>query len=349
MPHRFASDGFDHPTVYCREMIALIAHAKQRVRKVPSKVVAELPAHDQRLMVSHDDLAVFDRPDEGRGFIANLRDVWAERALPDFEEALELAAKEEAGVSSRVAEILQTDRPVRGNLAIQPSVVLWTAVTRQAAAGVTAKSIDGKAIGSQPEYVHQLSNWTRNGLPPAPRLHRSDAWLRLPFGDRIEFEADTAQGEAFKLVNQALEIIGDWDCATLDEIYWLSPEIQFIRDPMHTPTKLSLSATTRCQAPFTFLSGAGAAGLDAMIWPTPLSTNSVTRSSICFKRVSPLSPLMPLWSAHRGVTISVRQAVSSTPFSCFAGCCSSGDTFASQQNRVSQSMRGRKFSECRPN
>jgi uncharacterized protein len=237
VPHRYASDGFDHPTVYCREMIALITHAKQRVRKALSKVVAESPGREQRFQVTDDDLAVFDQPAEGRGFINKLLEAWAERALPLFHEALEQAARGEPGISSQVSAIRQADRSVQAIIAIQPSVVLWTTVTKQTAAGVTPKSIDGRAIAAQPEYIHQISRWASAGLPAAPRLHRPDNWLRLPFGSRIVFEADAAQEEALKLVNKALELIGNWDRATLDEIYRLSPEIQFILDPTAHPDK----------------------------------------------------------------------------------------------------------------
>jgi uncharacterized protein len=237
VPHRFASDGFDHPTVYCREMIALVSHAKQRVRNMLSTVIAELPGQEQRLKVTDDDLAVFDLPAEGSGFINNLRRAWAERALPPFHEALEQAARGEPSISSQVAAIRQADRGVQAAIAIQPSVVLWTTVTKQTAAGVTPKSIDGRTIAAQPEYVYQISQWARAGLPPAPRLHRPDIWLRLPFESRIVFEQDAAREESLKLVATALEIIGEWDRATVDEICWLSPEIQFIRDPSAHPDK----------------------------------------------------------------------------------------------------------------
>ena len=237
VPHRYASDGFDHPTVYCREMLALVGHAKQRVRQALSKAVARSAAHIQKVEVSDKNLAVFDHAEQGRGFINSLRDAWAERALPHFHDALEKAARDEPGLSSEVAAISQTDRSIQASLAIQPSVVLWTSVTRQIAAGVTPKSIDGQPIFAQPDYVRQIAAWLRDGLPSPPRLHRPDTWLRLPFGRRIEFEAGTVGEAPSTLVNEALEIIGKWDRATLDEINLLSPELQFIRDPTAHPDK----------------------------------------------------------------------------------------------------------------
>lgn len=237
VPHRYASDGFNHPTVYCREMIALISHAKQRVRQALSQTVADLPGQEQRLIVTDNDLALFDRPGEARGFIDGLREAWAERALPLFSDALELAAKNDPGILSQVAAIRQADRSIQAAIAIQPSVVLWTTVTKQVAAGVTPKSIDGRDITASPEYVHLITGWVKSGLPPAPRLHRPDNWLRLPFGNRIVFEPDAVPEAAIKLVNSAFELIGNWERATFEEICRLSPEIQFISDPTAHPDK----------------------------------------------------------------------------------------------------------------
>jgi len=122
-------------------------------------------------------------------------------------------------------------------LAIQPSVVLWTTVTRQSATGVTPKSIAGEPIGCEPEYALEICRWARVGLPTAPRLHRQDAWLRLPFEGRIIFEPEEIHEQAAKLVWGALDLIIAWDRATYDELCWLSPEIQLIRDPSAHPDK----------------------------------------------------------------------------------------------------------------
>jgi uncharacterized protein len=237
VPHRYASDGFDHPTVYCREMLALIRHARRRVREALSRTVQKAAGEGGQVQVTDGDLAVFDRPAEGREFISRLRAAEATRMLPLFQEALEVAEKSGADIAGQVASIKQADSKLQATIAIQPSVVLWTTVTRQTAAGVTSKALDGCAIGAQPEYVHQIAGWLREGLPAPPRLHRRDDWLRLPFRGRILFEEDAANEEACKLVGAALEVIRAWDVATLEEICSLSPEIQFIHDPSAHPDK----------------------------------------------------------------------------------------------------------------
>jgi uncharacterized protein len=237
VPHRYDIDGFNHPTVYCREMLALVSHAKKRVHNELGNVFVAASGPSKLLDFSEDDLHRFDRPAEGRRFIEKLREAWADKALPLFQEALILAAKDVPEIADQIALLRMANRSIQAALAIQPSVVLWTTVTNQTAKGITTKSIASETIGSQPEYALEICQWARNGLPTAPRLHRLDPWLRLPFEGRIIFEPDSILEQASKLVWRALDIIIAWDRATYDELCWLSPEIQLMRDPSAHPDK----------------------------------------------------------------------------------------------------------------
>jgi uncharacterized protein len=116
-------------------------------------------------------------------------------------------------------------------------VVLWTTVSRQHASGVRPTDIGGGTIPSRPDYVRCIHGWLRDGVPPFPRFHRHDPFLRVPFGKQIIFEPEDKFGTAARLAEEALGIIRAWDSALLEEIGRLSPEIQFIRDPSAHPDK----------------------------------------------------------------------------------------------------------------
>jgi uncharacterized protein len=64
IPHRFGSGTFNHPTVYCREMLALIKHARERVREAISVTSAQRRTPARRLDLSRFDLA--ESSDGGR-------------------------------------------------------------------------------------------------------------------------------------------------------------------------------------------------------------------------------------------------------------------------------------------
>ncbi len=237
VPHRYAADGFDHPTVYCREMKALIAHARRRVGEALGKAVEDPAGRGDPPRVSDADLARFDRPADGRPFIEELRRDWKERALAGLARALDSVAARRPELAGCVAELRGLGAGTLGELAVLPSVVLWTSVAEQSARGLVPRAIDGRPIPDDPGYAEILRSWGGAGPPMPPRVHRDDPWLRHPFGDRIHFESPEVAGRAMPLVARSLDIVGRWDPGLLDEMKLLSPEIQLIRDPSAHPDK----------------------------------------------------------------------------------------------------------------
>ena len=237
VPHRYAADGFNHPTVYCREMLGLVRHAREKYK---TAVLNSLPGNkevDGSFGVCEDDLACFDDPRKGRPFVEKLQVRFATEALSGFVEALHLAQTALPSLTPLVEEILRSGEQVKRNLAAQPSVILWAAVTRRHAVHSIPADIEGTPIQVEPGYVRTIYKWFREGMPKFPRLHRLDPFLRSPFGKQIIFEPQDSLGDAADLARTALSIIRQWDSELEDEISRLSPEIQFIRDPSAHPDK----------------------------------------------------------------------------------------------------------------
>lgn len=238
VPHRYGADGFLHPTVFCREMLGLISHARERFRAaVVTARTADL-GETAGNEITEEELRLFDDPRRGVALVGRLQERFALRALPLFLEALRHAGRGDASLLPLVEELAHAPEGELKWLAVQPSVVLWTTVTRQHASGVRPTDTGGEAIPPQPDYVRCIHGWLRDGLPPFPRLHRPDALLRLPFGKQTFFEPEDGRGAAAGLAEEALGIIATWDSALVDEISRLSPEIQFIRDPSAHPEKV---------------------------------------------------------------------------------------------------------------
>ena len=237
VPHRYAGDGFRHPTVYCREMFQLIRHAKGRYRDAVVGSLSSGGAANPDFVVSEADLTSFDDPVAGAAFVGRLWRRFAARQLPDFHEALRSAQAVSPTLAPLVDEILGGGDEVNLRLAAQPSVVLWSSVTRRRASGSALTAIDGTLIEADPDYVREIHAWSKSGLPAPPRLHRPDPFLRLPFGKQIVFEPEDVLRGASDLAGEALRIVRDWNPALADEIGRLSPEIQFIRDPSAHPDK----------------------------------------------------------------------------------------------------------------
>jgi uncharacterized protein len=237
VPHRFGPDGFDHPTVYCSEMKALIAHARRRVGQALGRAVEDTADRAGVRRVSDAELGTVDHPVRGRLFIETLRLDWRSRALPRLQNALDLVSRTRPDLADNVAAITAFGPDTVSELAVQPSVVLWAEVTEQNAKGLTPRAINGQLIPGEPGYVCTLRSWAEDGLPAPPRIHRDDPWLRHPFGDRIHFEPPEVAAQVRPLVDEAFDIIARWDTGLRDEMRVLSPEIQLMRDPSAHPDK----------------------------------------------------------------------------------------------------------------
>jgi len=242
VPHRYAADGFKHPTIYCREMMSLIQHAKAKVKATIAQSFTKGRETTGAFSVTNDDIARFSDPSQGRLFVERLQRRFAARSVPAFLEALRIAQTQNPSLEPEVETIIGAYEQMHRVLAIQPSVILWTSVTRQNAEGVTVTDIDGIPIPTQPDYVRVISSWLSDGLPSPPRLHRSDPFLRLPFGKKILFESEQVAEEVLDLFSQSMSVIQEWDWELAEEIGRLSPEVQFIYDPSaHSDKAVSFS------------------------------------------------------------------------------------------------------------
>lgn len=231
MPHRFGANGFANPTVYCGEMKALLSHARSRLvrelERPPSAVATRGPA------LPADWVGAFELA--GSEFVGALH----ERAAQDAEARLRdvltrLAMREPAEVISR---ILQLPSERFRAIAALPSMECWARVASDALEGRATKSIAGRDLCANAGYLRDVLAWEEQWGTRAPRMHRDDPWLRLPFDGDIEFEgAEVAEAGRERCLT-ALAILDAWRPGLVDEIGRLSPEIQFIRDRTAHPEK----------------------------------------------------------------------------------------------------------------
>ncbi len=237
VPHRYAEDGFRHPTIYCQEMLALISHARTRLNekiKEERAVVARAEVLDARSI----DLEAYERAESSEPMLGELLRRHIREARWDFDGALDYVYREAPSQRDAITRVRSAPADRVDRLVIRPSVVAWTTVTRQASIGNTVLDIAGQPIDADFRYVAILADWIEDveSVEP-PVLHRADRWLRLPFGNRIVFENEEVASERISMVREALGIVEAWRHALLAEIRSLSPEIQFIRDPEAEPDK----------------------------------------------------------------------------------------------------------------
>jgi uncharacterized protein len=213
VPHRYGVDGFDHPTIYCSEMLSLITHARQRL-------VAELKgANDRRKGQSTAPLpAGADRATAEE--LDAMLTVWRNTASV---ELLSLASDSDR-------ELLRQLEPDEvSSAAISPQVHLWRTLRRAQRDGITLRSISGVTLDYSADWLADFI-CSRSSEDVWPSIHRTDPMLRLPFDGPIEFLNGDEAGPAVQRVLDAIVLIGQYDSALLTEMRVASPEIQLVRD-----------------------------------------------------------------------------------------------------------------------
>jgi uncharacterized protein len=225
VPHRFGPNEFDHPTVYCREMLALIAHARRRV------AAALLPAPRPQRVAEEIDFPAFERAESAGRIMERLQTDAAAHHGAQLQQTIDSLGFG----TTRPALSPSINRVDMEHLASRPGMVAWNKSMRMVLARGRSYSIDGKEL--RPEAAYLTDAWSRSR---ARRLEigSDDPWLRFPFGDAILFEDALVAESARPLIEDALAIIERWRPALAAEIRSACTDIQLVRDPKAHPDKI---------------------------------------------------------------------------------------------------------------
>ena len=218
VPHRFGNGTFENPTVYCREMKALVGHVQRKL--LESLGSAELCADEMPAF----DLDAFELAETSAAIMANLHsDALAEDAagLTEALGILNFPLAQEAGEMRALAR--------------RAGTVAWQRAVRAASSGRVVHDVDGAPIAVDVNYLEMIAS-----RPPTDGLEVGcdDPWLCKPFGAGIEFEPEDVAISGRAIVAQALEIVAAWRPALALELRNICSAVQFVRDPSAHPNKI---------------------------------------------------------------------------------------------------------------
>lgn len=229
VPHRWSEAGFDNPTVYCRDMTELIAHAQSRLSEALETEAGE-PALDI-------DVNAFELAETGEAVMANLRENARREHRESLDAALRYIAKCGGQTGETALRILSLSAERLDSISWQPGVVAWSGVTLAARDGRTVCDVTGAPLTLDVHYVDEIARLGQSPID-TPAIGADDRWLRSPFGGAIVFEPAEVATAARPLVDEALRILAAWRPALGREIEATSPAVQFIRDPTAHPDKI---------------------------------------------------------------------------------------------------------------
>ncbi|WP_447953549.1 cyclophane-forming radical SAM/SPASM peptide maturase YhhB [Sphingopyxis chilensis] len=220
VPHRFGAGGFDNPTVYCREMKALVSHVHRRLAGILVPVdppADELPAFD---------IEAFELAETSAGIMAELHSDALDHDASDLAEALALLAAP-GGEPLEIEAIRAVAR--------RPGTVAWQRALRASHAGRAIHDVDGRPIAVDDKYAWTaISHLADRNL----EIGQDDEWLRKPFGESIVFENGDIAAKGRTIIADALDIVEAWRPALARELRTICSAIQFVRDPSAHPDKI---------------------------------------------------------------------------------------------------------------
>ncbi len=231
LPHRFGPNGFDHPTVYCREMLALITHVRARLDGLLRK---SSPARAPR--APSVDLADFELAESAAGLIQELCKNAESDAYFSFINTLQSLNSEDQTIRASIVSVLNSPPELIARLAAHPGAIAWQRTMAAQMAGKDAHTVDGAPVRADGSYIRFLLRY----LPSHCNLSIADEdpWLRVPFGDAIYFETEEVATRGRAIVEQAFQVIDRWRPALGHEMRVTSRAVQFIRDPLANPKKI---------------------------------------------------------------------------------------------------------------
>ena len=231
LPHRFGPNGFDHPTVYCREMLALITHVRARLDGLLTKSNCACAPRAPGV-----DIAAFEVAERATGLMQELCKNAQCEAHQAFIDTLQSLDPADEMIRASVEAILALPSELIAKMATHPGAIVWQRTMTAQAAGRSAHTVDGAPVRADASYLrHLLRQLTSD---PTLRIAEDDPWLRVPFGDAIYFEAEEVAARGRMLVEQALQIVDRWRPALGVEMRTASRAVQFVRDPLAIPKKI---------------------------------------------------------------------------------------------------------------
>lgn len=220
VPHRFSGGSFDNPTVYCREMKALVGRVRHRLEGI--LIPVDQPADE----LPSFDLDVFELAETSSDIMAELHSDALGQDASNLAQALALV-----GVPS--GEPLETE--VLRTLARRAGTVAWQRALLASRAGRAVHDVDGRPIAVDAEYARTTINRLDDHKL---EVAQDDEWLRKPFGESIVFENEDISAKGRAIVDEALNIIGAWRPKLAGELRMICSAIQFVRDPSAHPDKI---------------------------------------------------------------------------------------------------------------
>lgn len=235
VPHRYGLNGFRNPTIYCREMRALIRHVRMRL----TESLAETSSPTATTPGYNGSLSEFERAEDSAEVVSRL---WSDAVVHQSEELRQaltwIAAGDDSHPGVVASRSLLQSASVIKTLAQRPGAIAWSRTMLSLRGGRPVHAVDGSTLGRDSGYAELMLSRVQEPADELTEVHSDDPWLRRPFGNSIYFEDQEVVRMGAPLLREALGILEAWRPAVARELREICRAVQFVRDPAADPDKI---------------------------------------------------------------------------------------------------------------
>ena len=235
--HRFGRNGYLNPTVYCEEMYALIDHITSRLKET-----LHVESQKQGLKLvpefTRSEMEAFCDSRTSSQQIHALQEHIARKEHVKFLSLIPYALntfkdKQEVILACKKLSFEEVKPAL-----LQPTSRAWLRAMHSCSVNHRVYNIDEKELPPDPDYFDQLLSFVSKKEKVAFTIQSQDRWYRLSLGTNITIEHPPATlREGMQNLQEALEILENYDAALYQEMALASRHIQLVKDSNAHPDK----------------------------------------------------------------------------------------------------------------
>ena len=235
--HRFSQEGYLNPTVYCEEMYTLIDHITSRLK---GKLQDESRKQGLKLIPEFNlnEMEAFFYPQTSNKQIHILQDHIARKEHVKFSSLIPFALKNFKDKQKVIMACKNLSFEEIKPALMQPTTRAWLRAMYSFSINRHVYNIDEVQLPQDPDYFDEILSFVSKKETAGFTIQSQDRWYRLSLGTNITIEhPHSTLQEGVRNLQEALEILKNYDADLYQEMLLVSRHIQLVKDSNAHPDK----------------------------------------------------------------------------------------------------------------
>lgn len=228
--HRYDTQGYQNPSVYCDELYTLISHITHRLtHKLKSEV--DRIASEPSCEFGENLMGEFWNCKTSGKSIKELQDYRARKNFEKLQSVIPFALSKSPGHRESIEACKRLSFEELRTALLHPTANAWLRVVYLHSIGLIAKNAMNQELPLEIDYFDDFLSLALKERKNGFTVQSDDRWYRYSLSSHIVLDhAPEVYQAGLNVLNQALEIIKDFDSDLFTEMQLISPNILMIKD-----------------------------------------------------------------------------------------------------------------------